>query len=219
VSDRSERGPAERARDAAFREFVRPGALPEGARVEEAEARLGAMLEQELGVPLEEEPARTRAEPESAAAAVELRRGAPRPRHARTVWALAATVAVLAGVSWVALTTRPREDGRILRGTPDAPSGVAGAWDARPEIQASATSGARLSWRGAPGADSYAIVFLSADLTERARVDGLVDSAFVLTPATRPAAFAAGEPGLWRVHAYAGGDELGRSAATPLTFP
>lgn len=217
MNDRTERGPAERARDAAFREFVQPGALPEGARVEEAEARLGAMLEQELGVPLEEEPARSALRPAGASAPTALRGAPPRSRHARTVWALAATVAVLAGVSWIALTTRPRDDQPLLRG--GTSSGAAGAWDAHPEIQASATSGARLSWHGAPGATSYAVVFLSADLSERARVTGLTDSAFVLTPETRPAAFATGEHGLWRVHAYAGGDEIGRSDATPITFP
>jgi hypothetical protein len=207
-------GPAERARAAAYREFMEPGELPAGARVDEAEARLGAMLERELGVaiePADEEGPAASAAPGPARGFS----GARRSSRLRTGLGIVATMVLVAGVSWVALTARsPRE--RVLRGTTEPASG---SWNAEPTIQASASHAARLSWHADPRADSYTVVFLSADLTELARIAGVSETSFVLTPETRPAAIPADAQGLWRVDAYAGADSIARSPASPITFP
>jgi hypothetical protein len=210
-------GPAGRARGAAYREFMEPGELPEGARMAEAERVLGALLEQELGVPIDEveseKPRTTAARPQHATHPP--RRAPASPSRSRTMLGLAATVVVLAGATWLALNRPGREP--MMRGGP--PVGAPGSWDAKPSVEPTASGGVRLVWRSEPKATSYTVVFLSADLSELARVSARGDTSIVLEPTARPATLPAGAQGLWRVEAYAGRDELGRSPASPITFP
>jgi hypothetical protein len=194
---------------------MEPGELPAGARMDEPEARLGEMLERELGVAIAPEAEPTERPGEGGGAVRRARTVSLGTRRMRTVLGIAATVAVVAGASWVAFTGRA---GRtpMLRG---AAAPATGAWDARPSIEVSASAGARLSWRAAPGADSYAVVFLSSGLDELAAVRGIADTSLVLTPETRPPGLSPQLQGLWRVVAYHGGDEIGRSTTSPIAVP
>jgi hypothetical protein len=208
-------GPRRAAHDRVFAEFLEPGPLPPGADVADAEVRLLAALEQELGVEL--------AAPGVAAAPP----GRPGPLHSAFAWlrgpvlrpalALAAVLAVTA-VAWMqAEGPRGERDQPLLRGpaTPAAPGG----WAARPQAVPAGAGRVRLTWQPAAGATDYAVVFLGADLTERARVPGLPAPAYELDVRSLPAGLLPGEDILWRVSASAGGDEIARSAAYPLTVP
>ena len=89
-------------RDKAHEEFVRPGPLPAGANLADAEARLLKALEQELGVPLAEAP-----KPQLKLV---------RPNRLKPLLAFAAVGLATAGLVWSLgslkwLTYIPREKG------------------------------------------------------------------------------------------------------------
>jgi len=202
--------PRLRARLHAYREFLAPGDVPDGARPDEAERRLGEMLERELGIA----PA-GRARAAAAAGA-----GGPRPLPwwtkpgGRLALAFAALVVVVAG-SWLATlqTLRPREP--MMRGAPDASRG--GNLSVR--IRALADGAVRLEWDTPPGADRFTLVFLSPDLTEIARVPDLQESHFDLRPGALPAGLAPGTRVLWRALALHGPDEIARSRTEAIAVP
>ena len=68
-------------------------------------------------------------------------------------------------------------------------------------------------------AESYAVVFLSPDLVEIARVSGVTESHLDLRPGALPTGLASGNRVLWRVSAMRGPDELARSRALMVTLP
>src|SRR5689334_1375000 len=184
-------------RDRAHDEFVRPGPLPEGANLPDAEARLLKALEQELGVTIEapKPPLKivrpNRLKPLLAFAAVGL-------ATARRVWSLGS----------------PKGDRAVLRGHADQ-----GSWSADARATRIDARRTRLSWKAAPGATSYTIVFLSSDLNEVARVDQVAQATWVLDHDALPAGLASGNNALWRVTAYAGADELARSPTSQIVVP
>jgi hypothetical protein len=206
----------------AYQEFVAPsGPLPPGADPEAAEAHLLAALERELGVPLGAEPAAApAATPRGQARTIVDEPGRPfawlwGPR-ARPAFALAAvTVAALA--AWTLVGPRGREESPVLRGGGD----TAAVTTAPAALAASPLDDGRvrLAWTATPGATEYAVVFLGADLSELARVEGLAHPELVLDPAALPAGLAPGREILWRVSARAGRDEIARSVTSPLSIP
>jgi hypothetical protein len=206
--------PRAQAQLRAYRDFVAPGDVPAGARVAEAEARLGEMLETELGVAIgATERAPSVAPPAS------------RPRRAgvwswlrpglRPAFAIAALV-IVAGGAWVVTQSKRGTNEPILRGiAPGTPTGVIAN-----ETPEQLPNGAlRLSWAPVADATAYTVVFLSADLSEVARIDALSSPHLVLDPNALLPGLTPHTNVLWRVIAWHGADELGRSPALPLTLP
>jgi hypothetical protein len=192
--------PTTTGRDRAHEEFVRPGPLPAGADVRDAEARLLAGLEHELGVKLAPAPLRAR------------------PARLRPLLSLAAVVLAAAGLWWSQDALRRDREGTQLRGsrpTVEAP----GAWAARPVATPLGRGRVRLAWSPASAATSYDVTFLAEDLHELARVDSVAAPGLVLDRAALPAGLLPGQTVLWRVTARAGRDEVARSTAAPLTLP
>lgn len=219
--------PSARARMRAYEDFLSTTDVPPSARVAEAEARLAEALEREIGVPIGGEPATSPRPPAST----------PRPRDGddrrtllgwlgaprlRPVFVMAALTVVLAGV-WVA--TRPRGPGGpggpgredLLRGT--VPQPMPGAWPGHAKSETLADGALRLRWSPAPGADRYTAVFLASDLSEIGRVSDLTATQFELHATSLPAGLASHTAVLWRVEAYQGSDEIGRSQTAPITIP
>jgi hypothetical protein len=207
------------ARERALAEFERPGPLPAGARPDEAEAQLLAALERELGVRIAEVPPVPERRPASHPAGGGSR-GFLTRLFAAPAWRPALAlggVLIVAAVAWTLFAperaVRPGDEPR-MRGT----SAPTGDWFANP--QAHAGDGAtRLTWNPAPGATRYAVVFLAPDLTEIARVDDLTANELALGSERLPGGLTPASDVLWRVHAYAGADEIGRSGASPVRLP
>jgi hypothetical protein len=196
MTERPEPGGRERAEA----EFLAPGPLPGGANPADAEARLLAALEREIGVRIEAAPSARRR------TGLRLGRGL----------AIAAGIVAVAALWW---QLGPNRLGHppTLRGAAD--SGAPGAWTANPRVASAGDGRVRLAWTPAPGATRYAVVFLAADLAELGRVDSLTAPALVLDARALPAGLVPGREALWRVSAYVGADEVGRSPAFPVTLP
>jgi len=187
-------------RETAHEEFVRPGALPEGANLPDAEARLLKALEGELGVSL--------AAPVTAKPVLRIV-GASRMKP---LLAFAAVFLAAAGLVWSLGSLRG--DRAVMRGAPDV-----GSWSA--DARATKLDGRRmrLSWQAAPRATGYELTFLSANLDEVAHVTGLPAATYVLDRDALPAGLVSGQSVLWRVTAKAGGDAIARSPSAPLLVP
>lgn len=193
-----------------------PGELPEGARVAEAEARLTALLEQELGVSIGQQtpargPAPTRRAERGGGGWLEtLLRPSLRP-----AWGLAAAVIVAGGV-WLAATTRQERE-PVMRGpsatTPEG--GLAATVTASPQEDGSI----RLEWTATPEADRYVVVFLSPELVEVARVSDLRATRLELRSDALPAGLTPRARLLVRVLALRGADEVTRSRSMSVTLP
>ncbi len=197
-----------RARLRAYLEFMAAGASA-GARVPEAEARLGAALDRELG--LSGEPGTTRA-PAATRTGGGFWRALLAP-PARLAWG-AAALAVVAGGLWMGLA--PRRAGEpVLRGADSVAAGaVAGT-----RALALPDGTLRLEWSAAPEADAYTVVFSSPDLVEIARVEGLTATRLDLRRGALPAGLPPGGRVLWQVTATRGPDALARSTTGSLTLP
>lgn len=192
--------PRTTGRDRAHEEFARPGPLPAGADLRDAETRLLAGLEQELGVTLAPAPARAR------------------PSRLRPLLSLAAVILAGAGLLWSQDALRREREAKQLRGArpvAEAP----GAWAAHPVATPLGDGRVQLAWSPASSATSYGVTFLAEDLHELARVDSVTAPGLVLDRAALPAGLLPGQTVLWRVDARAGRDELARSTAAPLTLP
>ena len=202
-------GPRTRAQLRAYRDFVAPGDVPEGARVAEAEERLARALERELSA--------------SATGGVPGRGASPVPRsegfwtkllgpRMRPALAFVALVVVIGGV-WLARPAR-HAVAPVLRGSsaPSSANELASASVMRSD------GSVRLEWLHEPRAQSYTLVFLSPELDEIARVPDLHETRFDLRPDARPAGLPAG-PALWRVVAMRGVDEIARSKTAAITVP
>ncbi|MEO5617901.1 MAG: hypothetical protein ABIS67_09025 [Candidatus Eisenbacteria bacterium] len=130
--------------------------------------------------------------------------------------AMAAVVLAVAGAGLVASLLR-QPQGDTLRGI--APPAVPGVWEARPEARAMRNAGLMLNWTAAPGADRYTVEFVSPDLDELDRVEGITSLELVLTREALPRGLAPGAQVSWRVLAFRGSDEIARSPAVPVTLP
>lgn len=204
--------PGARARLKAYEAFMAAGGEATPAERAEAEAKLGALIERETGVPLP--AARREAAPPGAARESWLAwLWSPRLRPA------VATVAVLAVVTLAAGLERRYRAAKAPVYRSEEPAPAAGAWDARPATTPVAGGAVRLSWAAAPGADRYRVEFLAGDLAELARVEDLAAAELVLDPRALPAGLASGAEVLWRVVATRGADEIARSPGMPLLVP
>jgi len=76
-----------------------------------------------------------------------------------------------------------------------------------------------LHWSAAPEAERYAVVFVSPDLTEIARVEDLAEPSLDLSGASLPPGLDPGSDVLYRVVAMRGGDEIARSRTVAITLP
>jgi hypothetical protein len=210
--------PRARAQYRAYRDFVAPGDVPEGARVHEAEARLAEVLERELGTPIGRTP---EAVPGARSAAPARSQGGggflsllfgPRMRPA---FALAVMLVVAGGV-WIYTATRQPGEPILRGGTRAGPLGgpVGGVATGR-----LADGTVRLTWTPSAGAESYAVVFLSPELAEIARVRGITETHLDLRPGALPAGLMSRSQVLWRVVAMRGPDELTRSSTLTVTLP
>jgi hypothetical protein len=187
-------------RDVAHEEFVRPGALPEGANLPDAEARLLAALETELGVPL--------AAPVVTKPVLRL----VSTGRLKPLLAFAAVFLAAAGLVWSLGSLRG--DRAVMRGAPER-----GGWSADARATKLDARRTRLTWQAAPQATSYEVTFLSASLDEVAHVERLPAATYVLDRDALPAGRLSGQSVLWRVTAKAGGDAIARSPAAPLLVP
>jgi hypothetical protein len=206
--------PSARARLRAYEAFMSGGDVPDGANVAEAEARLAEALEREIGVDIAGSPRR----PAPAAAAggrMPLLRWLTAPRLRPAL--VAAVFAIAFSSVWIATRPQQKDAGDVLRGAP--PPAVPGAWSAGAASEPLPDGTLRLCWNPAPTADRYAVVFLAGDLSEIARVNDLVSTQVDLRPDSLPAGLRPGGAVLWRIVAYEGRDELGRSPVAPITLP
>ena len=221
----AEADPRVQARLRAYREFVSPVDMPEGAQLKTAEDHLGRMLERELGVTLAPEPGAVGTPPVPGPSRGVAPRSTARPRSGwwallfqpslRPALALAGLV-VVAGGAWLVATMREPESPVMRDATPSLPDGgFAGV--AEPERLSDGAL--RLSWSAEPEADAYAVVFLSPDLTEIARVADVRDTHLDLRTHELPAGLVPGRLVLWRVLALRGPDEIASTSALPLTLP
>lgn len=209
------RGARARARLRAYRKFVTPGEIPDGARVDEAEERLGRVLEHEIGVPLGR-PSDRGAPAHANLPTAPVRDGfwswllGPRMRPAL---ALGALLIVVSGV-WLVRSGQQTEP-PVLRGTetPASHGDLAAVTVTRDD------GSVRLEWLAAPRAVRYTVVFLSPDLSEIARVSDLPVTSLDLRAGALPAGLVSGASVLWRVHAMSGDDEIARSRTTSITVP
>jgi hypothetical protein len=213
--------PSARSRVRAYREFMAAGNLDGSPERAEAEARLAAAIDAEIGVPgaAAGAPAPAPVRAERAAAGREPRRPLPFPwlgtSRLKPLVAVAAVVVAAAGAGLVTSVLR-QQQGDTLRGTV-APG--AGAWDARPLARVTPNAGLSLSWAVDPDAEHYTVVFISDDLTELDRVEGITGGELILTREALPRGLAPGSTVSWRVLALRGTDEVGRSPAAPVTLP
>jgi hypothetical protein len=209
-------GPAARARLRAYRDFATPGDVPSGARVDDAERRLGEALERELGVSIGGEAERSSA---AAAATGGPRRAGsfldallgPRLRPAVAI----ALVVIVAGGAWLSTTSRRGGEGPVMRGGSTTSPGVELTATARPLPDGAL----RLEWTPFPEATSYTLVFQSPDLTELARVPDVREPRFDLRAASLPSGLGSGGHVLWRVIAMRGADEIARSRSAEIATP
>jgi hypothetical protein len=206
--------PRVRAQRRAYQDFVTPGDEPAGARPAEAAARLRETLERELGVAIDERSDPTRAPSE---------RGARGQRRVQPGWLDrlfgapwqplgVAALLVVAGGLWLLSSSR-HESAPVFRGG----TRVEG-WSALP-AQRQSDGSVRLQWPASPGAARYAVVFLSADLREIARLEDLSTTRIDLRPGRLPVGLESGSHVLWRVVALSGADEVARSGLQPLIVP
>jgi hypothetical protein len=213
--------PSARAQMRAYREFMSPGDDPVREQRREAEARLAEALARELGIAggaATDTAAHTRStrsdlRSQSARSPFLSWLGAGSPRLAM---GLAAVLILIAGGALIFRMMNER-GGEQLRGSITPPA--SGTWDARPTVESSAEGGIVLRWSAAPGADAYAVVFLGSDLAEVARVADLRGPKLVLERESLPHGLVPGAHALWRVMAYHGADEIGRSSTSPLVVP
>jgi len=210
------RGPRARAQRRAYHDFVAPGEIPDGARVDEAAERLGQALEREIGIPLtgRTDPA---AMPEHRIAPSAPSRDGfwswllgPRMRPAL---ALGALLIVVGGV-WLVRSGHQAEP-HVMRGSETPPSSTDLA-----SVSVTRDDGSvRLEWLAAPRASRYTVVFLSPGLSEIARVSDLRTTSLDLRAGALPPGLASGASVLWRVHAMSGSDEIARSRTTSIIAP
>ena len=185
-------------RDRALEEFEKPGPLPEGANLPDAEARLLGALEHELGVRLGAPPVR-------------------RPRGVRSprFLAFAAALVATAGLLWSLGALDKKRETPVLRG----PAASSGTWNAQQSAKLHGEGRMVLAWTAAPGATRYMVTFLGEDLHEIAHTGTAGETAVTIDRNALPAGLAPGQSVLWRVTAFEGGDEIARSPAAPLTLP
>ncbi|MCC6350821.1 MAG: hypothetical protein IT347_14635 [Candidatus Eisenbacteria bacterium] len=187
----------------AIAEFEREGdALPAEAGAGPARVRLDAVIESLTGdTPQRILPTRATAGRDGAGWLARLFA----PPAVRFAGAFAA-LAIVAASLW--LTTRGPAD-RLERGA-SAPTSAASV--------SVTPAGWRLSWPAVAGAESYDVVFLSADLREVGRVRDVRANELLIARDALPPGVAPGIPLLVEIDALNGGRILGMSEPVPVEF-
>lgn len=187
-----------------YREFVAAGDRP-GADPGDAQRRLDRFIESEFERPAPD-PSAAGSGPGRPGLLFELLGGLAR----RPAWVVAALVVVAAAVVW----WRPWvEEPPVLRGRP-AGAPAAPLELSAPEILEDGSL--RLSWALLPAADSYQVRLYDGDLTEIARFDTGALASFEIRRSMLPGG--APRTMLWRVAAFAEGEEIAVSAPSRLEF-
>jgi len=195
----------------AYHEFAQPGALPEGARMAEAEAALAAMLEREVrGVRVD-----------TRAAVVPAGRGGAGwwsrlvgPTPVRAAFALAALV-VAAGAVWFA--AQPRLQGPpVMRG--DSTGTILALRVEGAQVR-SRDGAIELRWEAIRGADHYLVSFYGSDLGDLPSPPPVTDTRLVLERASLPAGLVPGSDVLWQVSAFRQGERLAQSPLISARLP
>lgn len=218
-----------RARAMAFRAFLDPGPLPDGARPQEARAHLSRVIRAEAERTMEQRVERTM-EPEvertikpAAEPLVE------RPGDGRGIWGavaawfrpgwrpmigLASVVVVVFLIARVAVDRQPG-DAPVMRGGESA-----GEFESSlPRAAATADGALSIDWRALPGASRYAVAFYSLDMSEILQV-GTVDSTKLTLPSSILQRLGpSGTVVFVRVLAFDRGDPIAQSAPVPVTVP
>lgn len=198
-----------RARLAALSAFLDPPAPAEGARADEAEAALGALLDREIfGARGPMDAVRGRGSRDEGLGAFFrlLWRPALRP-----VWAVGILLLAIVGVREL----RESGDDRIvLREERDTSAGTVApaepAWTADGKLE--------LRWTGPADADRYLVVLYGDELEETGRIEADA-AARCLLPEAMVQSLREGVPLFWRVVALRAGDRIASSAMTPLRLP
>ncbi len=206
------RSPRTRALLALYQDFLtQPPAGPlGGADVADADARLAAALDRELGVTVD-----------AAAPAEPARAPRPAPRRGlfdglfapalRPAFALAAVVLV-AGAVWMGVQSRRESPAEpVMRGEADGPF--------RAEIRTQGDGRATLQWTTVAGAERYELRFYAQDLSELARVAQGAATRADLVAGQLPAGLPAGQVVLWQAVALKGGDVLAESPTSTVRLP
>jgi len=178
-----------------YRSFLDRELVPEGADLADANARLGAFLEREIGPAIEAGPS-----PKSAPRRWDVRRWSP--------------VLVAACLVCVAIFVRYGDEGNMTD-----PSGVVRDLSTSTSaLETSLTfSNDRfvLAWAGTAEATNYQVVFQDAALTELHRIDAGPDLQIHLDRADFPWLQGSG-PVFWYVTAQRDGDNIARSSLRAL---
>lgn len=193
--------PHQRARLAAYREFLRaPDDLP-AEQLARADRKLATVLDEAMGL-------------SSAARSPRLAVRPSKPSRfsgwfaptLRPVWAAAAVLAVASAV-WFSQT---RIGEPVMRG------------DERPAVEVSARvleSGVELSWEATGAGDLYEVRVFGADLDEIARFDAGSATSLTVTAAMLGERAPGSGSLSYQVVALRDGDEVARSTTTPLDMP
>ncbi len=187
-----------------YREFVEPATIPDVADVADvaaANARLSAALRQEIGG------------------------GDSDTRVARFLGVLLRPAwrpaLVIAGVLIVLLLVPDRsglrDDGDSIT-TRRIGVDETASLELRP-VEILSDGRIRLSWGGSSEAEAYRVVIYSMSLEEMARFDAETAREIVFEPAEVLDPWRIGEPLLWRVVGFRGGDEVVRSRPHSITLP
>ena len=204
-----------RALLASYRVFREPGTVPTpaGADLSDAERRLSAALQRGIHdtVVTPEKPMHRRDGPREGPLAWFLR-GFRSPLLRPALAAAGAVCVLLFAVNLLDLREHGGHRG-VLRGGEQA----AGLVLQQPQIMDDGR--VKLSWRPVEAADTYRVILYGIDLNEQARLEAGPDTFLVFRPSDLPGLSGSGEPILWRVAAFRGGDEIGRSRPGHLELP
>lgn len=191
-----------RARIAAFTAFHSPPDVPAGARPDDADSALAAMLDREIR-------ARASNAPAHGGSLASFLRALVRP-SLRPAWAVAVVVVAILGVREA---VRRGDEPIVLREEMDAP--VAEVVTHAPSMAAGGAI--LLRWDPVASADRYVAVFYGEDLAELTRTDAVPEASCRL-PDALAADLRSGKPLFWRVLAFRGGDEIASARMATLSL-
>lgn len=199
-----------RARVAAVAAFVQAQVPPEGARPDDADRRLAAILDQEIYGRSSGSPARRGPRESREGGLGSILRMLWRPAL-RPVWAIGFVVLAVVTVRELGPS---RDDRIILR--EDGKRAASAPLPMEPITDASG----RLTLRWSPYAEAthYTVVLLGEDLEERGRIDAGGNTSCAL-PDETSSLLRAGSHMFWRVIAQRDGDTVASSKAVPLVLP
>lgn len=202
-----DRCPRCRARFASFRDFMEPAVAANGSKPDEADARLAAILDQEISsVSTDRQHSRQEDESEQGGLLGRLLQSLWQPAL-RPVWTVGIVVLAFFGIREVWDWQSDQGDRIILRQSSDTPTVVLQTEE--PQVQPDGAI--LLSWKPVTDADSYRISFLGVDLVELQNLDAGSRTSIAVSPDNLSERGGSREPLFWQVRALRGGDEIASS--------